>query len=137
MLSLKKLLIKVLREIKTLNTSVQSLQTITEGSGTIGTNTNIANATLKRCTFLKFGSIVFVNLMLYTSSTSATFPINTNLFTAPTGFRPSSNVMVSGTCTSGGSTQSTLFSIYASNGEIQQRNFNNCTMVQLSAIYRI
>lgn len=126
----------VKQEVTQLSKAVTSLQTITNGSGILGTNTNVQNSTLRRCTFLKWGNLVFVNLMLWTTAANGLLAKDVTLYTAPDGFKPPSNVMLSGTCTTGGSANATLFSIYT-NGQIHQRNFDNCTAVQLSAIYAV
>jgi len=133
----------ILAPVSTLNTRSKSnqnrldvLEAITEGAGTIGSNANISGAIIKRCTFLKRGNVVFVNLMLYTNDASALLPKDTTLFTAPAGFCPASTTMLSGTCSTGGIARSTLFNIFA-NGDIHQLNFTDCTMVQLSAIYKV
>lgn len=75
-------------------TYVPALAMSSTTSGTIASTFNNANS--KRCHLYKIGKIVFAVIGIHYANATSTIPANTTIFTIPVGYRPSSNVTLSG-----------------------------------------
>lgn len=84
MLSIKKMLTKILQELVNLRADT----TTTFASGTLGTNTIVQNANQKRCYLVKTGKIVRCYVGIGYANGTTAIPINTTIFTIPSGYRP-------------------------------------------------
>lgn len=65
--------------------------TISSGTGTVNSNITVSRAT---CRLLKIGNVVFITAGIGNKTSATT--TSTNLFTIPTGYRPSSEVTIQG-----------------------------------------
>ena len=84
MLSIKKMLTKILQELVTLRTAT----TTTFVNATPGTAAVIQNANQKRCKLVKTGKNVRCYVGIGYADGTTAIPANTTLFTIPSGYRP-------------------------------------------------
>lgn len=73
-------------------TTIPYLGFSSTATGTI--NSTFSEARTQSCSLYKIGKIVFVSLALHYFNASSTIPMNTTIFTIPTGYRPVSNATI-------------------------------------------
>ena len=89
MLSIKKMLTKILQELAALQTS----STTTYASGTVGSDSVMQNANLKNCKLVKTGKNVRCYVGIGYANGTTAIPKQTTMFTIPAGYRPPSRKM--------------------------------------------
>lgn len=92
MLSIKKMLTKILQELAALQTS----STTTYASGTVGSASVMQNANLKNCKLVKTGKNVRCYVGIGYANGTTAIPKQTTMFTIPAGYRPPSRKMFPG-----------------------------------------
>lgn len=129
MLSIKKMLTKILQKLVALQTST----TTTFASGTLGTNTAVQNANQKRCHLVKTGKIVRCYVGIGYANGTTAIPANTTIFTIPTEYRPNSKKIFPATgFRSIGKTVAPAFE-FNTDGTITHNSGNDLTMLVGSA----
>ena len=104
-------------------------------TGTIGTHEYTSNTTDNVATLFKSNGIVYINIDIH-GKNGATFPSTTDLFSIPTGFRPSENIRVPALMHH--STADVWVSYYAtitSGGKIRQAWSSTCDAITISSFY--
>lgn len=132
MLSLKTLLTKILNEIS----SLKAATTISEAEGTRGTAASVAAAEVAQCRFVKQGKRVLCFMTICRWDGSTALGQNTTLFTIPTGYRPTGNILRRGYCmryNNGSRLTQSCNILVNSNGTIQQGAASDVVSVFLTA----
>lgn len=91
MISFKKMFIKILQTLSSLQTSVSNIQTSTTttyATATPGSATSVQNANQKRCYLVKTGKSVRCYCGIGYADGSTTIGSEITLFTIPSGYRP-------------------------------------------------
>lgn len=110
MLKIKELFTKIITAVNSTNTLLgnaalnTTAQTVTgainelDGETTVSTSTGTVNSSLtvsrSSCRLMKIGNVVFITAGIGNKTSATT--TSTNLFTIPTGYRPSSEVTIQG-----------------------------------------